>query len=121
MYDLISRYETTINSEAEHFEEVLESIRFMYNCRHLSEAGLFRKEDINDAVGRAMLVCQLNGIDSRHHFKTVYVFNQADCSVTTDWCMTRQGLSLVIMNAPTPNLAIAKWQWQIANMMDVKM
>ena len=106
------RYGMTTSHELEDFTEILHSIDFKYNTRHLSLAGL-RPEEINSAINKAMKVCLLNGIDAAEHFRSFYVFDGNRGSIYCDWRMTKQGFTLVVMNAPVLHMSIAHWQWEM--------
>lgn len=108
------RYEMNTYHELEDFAEMIHSIELKYTTRHLLLIGL-TNEDIQAGINRGMNVCGLNGIDSGDHFRSVYIFDEKTSRIYCDWRMTRQGFTLVIMNTPASNPAIAHWQWELIN------
>ena len=110
----ITRYEITRPGILNDFEEVLHSLQFKYNTNQLVVAGL-QPDEITMAMSRAMKVCRLNGIEVAEHFRSLYVFDENTGATYCDWRMSRQGFTLVILNAPHSNTAIARWQWELVN------
>jgi hypothetical protein len=110
----ISRYEIFAHGAPDDFGEVLHSIEFKYNTRHLALSGL-EPAEIMKAIGRAMKICRLNNIDTADHFRPMYVFDEKSHNTYCDWRMTSQGLALVIINTPVINTAVANWQWKMIN------
>ncbi len=113
------QYTVATPDELDDFVNMYHTIHLKYNTQHLLLAGL-KSDEINTAVNRAMIVCKLNGVDTREHFKSVYVFDSVKNMVYYDWRMTRQGFALVIMNAPSENTTVARWQWELANLQENK-
>lgn len=110
----ITRYEISIHDASDDFEDILHGLNFRYNAGHLALSGL-NADDINEAISKAMKVCMLNGIDTSDHFRSLYIFDEHTGSTFCDWRMTRQGFTLVVMNTPATNEAIARWQWELIN------
>jgi hypothetical protein len=110
----ISRYEIFTHGAPDDFEDILHSIEFKYTTRHLALSGL-KEEQIEKAINRAMKVCRLNGIDTSDHFRSMYIFDEKSHVTYCDWHMTRQGLALVVINAPVISETIANWQWELVN------
>src|SRR5687767_8061170 len=108
----IALYEIMNQPELDDFTDIVQSMQFKYNTAHLSLAGLDH-DDITTAVTRAMRVCRLNGIETREHFRSLYVFDKLHGGTYCDWRMTREGFMLAIMNAPTLNESLANCQWEI--------
>lgn len=110
----IRRYEITMPGAFDEFEEILHSAEFKYNTNHLALSGL-QNDQVRAAIGRAMKVCRLNGIDPAEHFRSCYIFDEKTGSTYCDWRMTRQGFTLVVINTPATNNALARWQWELIN------
>lgn len=108
------RYDTTPPHELEDFEDLMLSLQFKYNTIHLALAGI-EPDDILASITRAMKICRLNGIDTTHHFRSLYIFDDDRANTYCDWRMTRQGFTLAVLNASNPNEAIARCQWELVN------
>lgn len=110
----IARYDIETSHELEDFAEIIHSIEFRYNTAHLALAGL-KAGEIGQAINQAMKVCLFNGIDTAEHFRPFYVFDEKRGGTYCDWRMTRQGFTLVVLNAPVLHMTIAHWQWELIN------
>jgi hypothetical protein len=108
----ITLYDSKFSHELDDFADIIITAQFKYNTGHLLLAGL-SSDDIGYAMGRAMKVCKMNGIDPRDHFRSLYVFDEKNSFTYCDWKMTREGFTLVVMNSPSTNEAIAHWQWEM--------
>ena len=111
----VIRYGIGLHNLADNFSDMLRSIEFIYSTRHLAAAGLTPAE-IGIAITNAMKVCRINDIDPSDHFRTLYIFSEKNHDTYTEWRMTRQGFALSIMHAPNINPAIARWQWELVNL-----
>ena len=112
----ITRYDIKTHNQLDDFEDLIHNLRFNYHSDHLALIGLSPAE-IHDAITCAMKVCKLNGVEATEHFALQYVFDEKEHSTYGDWKMTRQGFILSILNAPKTNEAIARWQWELVNVM----
>ena len=112
----ITRYDIKTHNQLDDFEDIIRSLRFTHHSDHLAAIGL-SAEEIHDAITCAMKVCKLNGVEATEHFALQYVFDEKEHGTYSDWKMTPQGFILSIMNAPKKNEAIAKWQWELVNVM----
>lgn len=110
----IARYDIPVPDVLDDFAGIIHSIEFKFNTNHLLMAGI-RPGEINEAVSRAMRVCRLNAVETTEHFRPLYIFDKDQGNTYCDWKMTRQGFTLVLMNAPVTHMAIAQWQWQVIN------
>lgn len=110
----ITRYEFITPGTPDDFIEALHSLQFKYNTTHLVLAGL-QPDEITTAISKAMKVCRLNAIDTGDHFRSFYVFDENSGTTYCDWRMSREGFTLVIMNATHSNMTIARWQWELVN------
>jgi hypothetical protein len=110
----ITRYDFKIHDSIDEFEEMLHHIEFTHSTGQLALAGL-TPDDIDAAVGKAMKICRLNGIDPSEHFNSLYIFDEKNGDTYCEWRMTDQGFALAIINAAHTNTAIAHWQWEFVN------
>jgi hypothetical protein len=108
----ITRYEVTMPGALDDFTEMVHQLQLKYSTGNLALAGL-KADEVSCAVSRAMRICRLNDIDTRDHFRSLYIFDGKSGTVFCDWRMSRQGFMLALMNAPNCNPAIAYWQWEL--------
>lgn len=105
--------------EQNHFalREFLEAVQcstLYYNVRHLQLTGSTIHQDLQDALQKSILVCRLAGINSKEHFKTIYVCDSFTGTIYMDLRMSKTGFSLIMMHLPL-NEQTARWLWQMAN------
>lgn len=113
MFDLI-RTEVAPRTHIDDFIDMLHAVEFKYTTEHLLKAGL-RVDDLNMAINNAIKSCRLNGIDTEDHFRICYIFAESDQSVHWEWRFTKEGFTLIMMNAPCMGPTMAKWQWMMVN------
>ena len=101
-------------SAANEFEGAWHDSMLRYSMRHIVLAGITSQENIMKALQRAMEVCSLADINVKHHFKQVFIFDEATGITHADWLMSRKGLNLIIMQSPSLNEHIAQWLWELA-------
>jgi hypothetical protein len=112
----IARYEIITHHELDDFVEAAHLIQFRFSSHHLIMAGL-HPGDIPESISRAMNVCTINNVDTKDHFRVLYLFNTEKEGLYSEWQMTREGFMLVVLNTPVINSSIARWQWKIINCM----
>lgn len=95
-------------------EDALQHAARRYSVKHLAAAGIHSQEEIMMALEKAIQVCALAGIDSKIHFKKIYVYDTDRGTTYSDWLMTKKGLHLVLLQFPLLNEFIAKWLLQFA-------
>ena len=96
------------------FEEALYDSGLRYSMRHIILAGITSQENIMTAMKRAMQVCSLAGVNTRYHFKQVYISDEIAGVVYADWLMSRKGFNLTIMQSSELNGQIARWLWELS-------
>jgi hypothetical protein len=82
------------------FEEVLHQSTLQYSMAQLIDDGLTSREDFMEAFNKALLVCSYAGINPAAHFSQVYIYDTASGMTGTDWLLSREGLTLIIMQYP---------------------
>jgi hypothetical protein len=97
------------------FEEALNHSTLRYSMRHIVLTGIDSQENMMNALRKSMKICALAGVNSKHHFKQIYVFDAATGVVHADWLMSKKGFNLMIMQAPSLNEPIARWLWELVN------
>ena len=72
-------------------------------------------DEIDESIKNAISICHLVGIESKYHFKKIYVFDVDYNVINIDWRMSKKGFNLVIMQFQkiTPKNAI--WLWNLAD------
>lgn len=97
------------------FEEALGYSMRCYSMRHLLLTGLMSQEDFAEALQKSMQVCAYAGIDTKAHFKKIYVSDSKTGAIYSDWLMSKKGFNLLIMQSPSLNEQIARWLWKLAD------
>lgn len=110
----IMKYEIRFIPELDEFEELVHSLEFRYSSRHLLIAGI-EVAEMPETIARAMRACKNAGIETRDHFRSLYIVDEKTSGVFRDWRLTRQGFALCIMSAAGVNKTIACCQWELAN------
>ncbi len=72
-------------------------------------------DEIYETMLRAIEICDLMEVDSRFHFKKVYIFNIDKNVINIDWQISKKGLNLVMMHLKSRNKKNAMWMWQLAD------
>lgn len=96
------------------FEEVFLASMRRYSMRHLPFSEEVSQENIFEALRKSLKVCQMAGINGKHHFKKVFVYDEATQTVQIDWQMSKRGLNLMIMHTPELNEKLACWLCELA-------
>jgi hypothetical protein len=72
-------------------------------------------DEIEESVKNAIAICHLVGIESRFHFKKIYVFDVDYNTINIDWRMSKKGFNLVVMQFQKLNQKNAIWLWELAD------
>ncbi len=96
-------------------EDVFYNSKLIYSIKNLSFTGQFKTEIIIESLQRSLRVCNLLGIDSRHHFKKIYLYNPQIGALEIDWMMSKTGFNLMVMQLPSLNEQMAQWLWELAS------
>jgi hypothetical protein len=94
------------------FEEVLHYSMLRYSMLHLLREGITSRESFNEALQKAMRVCDYAGISIEQHFKQVYAYDTDTGTMDIDWLMSKRGLKLIILEYPRLNKQLALWLWE---------
>jgi hypothetical protein len=84
-----------------------------YDFDDLMEAGFLNEHDILKAIQDSIQWLELSGQDSDKYFYSCLISNQEDGSVCRYWKMSREGLIVAIIHAPTLNPRLAKIRWKL--------
>lgn len=98
------------------FEDAIYNSKFHYSLRNLTFAENSLPENCLEALQKSLRICQLAGIESRHHFKKVYVYDLESQTIVIDWRMSQEGFNLIIMQFSSHNENTAHWLWKLAGL-----
>ncbi len=96
-------------------DDVFYNSRLIYSVKNLSFTGKITTEIIIESLQRSLRVCNLLGIDGRHHFKKIYLYNSQKGVLEIDWMMSKIGFNLMIMQLPSLNEQMAQWLWELSS------
>jgi hypothetical protein len=74
------------------------------------------QENILEALQKSLQVCQLAGINSKQHFKKIYIYDDVVNSIHIDWKMSKRAVNLMATQIPTQNEKTARWLWELADL-----
>jgi hypothetical protein len=115
MFHVVHYSGTPYASGAGEFEEALGYSMRCYSLRHLLLTGLLSQEDFAEALPKAMQVCAFAGVDSKAHYKRIYVADPNTGGIYMDWLMSKKGFNLLLMQCPSLNEQLARWLWRLAD------
>jgi hypothetical protein len=98
------------------FEEAIHYSKLHYSLRHLTFTADISPENILEALQKSLQICQLAGIESKHHFKKIYVYDASLKTLHIDWRMSKKGFNLMVMQFPLLNQKKALWLWELAGL-----
>lgn len=113
--EYITIYASNEDQTAEFEEAFYNSLR-RYSLRHLPFVEEISQENILEALQKSLQVCQLAGINSKQHFKKIYIYDDDIKTIHIDWKMSKRALNLMAMQIPTQNEKTALWLWELANL-----
>lgn len=108
-----SNYNTISMDDFE--ENFLASMR-RYSVRHLPFSPEISQENILEALQKSLKVCQLAGINGKHHFKKIFVYDADIHAIQIDWQMSKKGFNLMVMHSPEINEKMARWLCKLADL-----
>jgi hypothetical protein len=113
--DYLTLYSSTPRQCASsEFEEAVFNSTLQYSLRHLPVTEDVLQEKILEALQKSILICSLAGVNSKQHFKQMYVFDGNTGALHIDWRMSKKGLNVMMMQIPALNEKIAQWLWELA-------
>jgi hypothetical protein len=96
------------------FEEAIYNSKLHYSLLHLAFVESISPENILEALQKSLHICQLAGIETKHHFKKIYVYDLENNAMHIDWRMSKKGFNLMVMQFPSLNKEKALWLWKLA-------
>jgi hypothetical protein len=93
---------------------------FYYSIRKFSLIKIPNKKRISqeklmEALEKSLRICQMAGINSKQHYKKIYVYNPEIQTIHIDWRMSKRGFNLMLMQMSSENEKMAKWLWELSD------
>ena len=109
-------YYPSINNEfaLNEVENSFYDTMLIYSLRHFASFENISTENIFEALRKSLQICHSAGINSKHHFKQVFLFDSTIGTLLIDWRMSRTGFNLMIIQMPSANEKLAHWVWKLA-------
>lgn len=109
-------YFPSINNEfsQSEIENAFYESMLIYSISHLDVFENVSQENILVALQKSLQVCHLAGINSKHHFKKIFVFDSINETLLVDWRMSKTGFNLLIIQMPSHHEKLATWIWKLA-------
>lgn len=98
------------------FEDAFYSSLCQYSLQHLPFVENISQENLLEALQKSLQVCHLAGINSKQHFKKIYIYDDNVKTIHIDWKMSKRALNLMATQFPTHNEKTALWLWELANL-----
>ena len=114
MQHITIHYASRHHLAASKFEDAFYDSLLRYSLKQLTFGEDLSEQTIIEALQKSIQVCFMLNINSRHHFKKIYVSNSATGTVHVDWLMSKRGFNLMIMQIPSLNERRAQWLWQLS-------
>jgi hypothetical protein len=96
------------------FEDAFYHSMLQYSIRHLTFTGNVSPENIIEALQKSLQICRLAGINSKHHFKKIYIYDATIGTLHIDWLLSKNGFNLMVMHTLTMSEKKARWLWELA-------
>ena len=99
-------------------KELKESIlysKLQYSSIDLQLIQEMSDDEIEESLKNAIAICHLVGIESKYHFKKIYIYDLNYNKLQVDWRMSKKGFNLVMMQFQKLNQKNAVWLWKLAD------
>ncbi|WP_435353063.1 hypothetical protein [Emticicia sp. SJ17W-69] len=96
------------------FEDAFYNSLRRYSLRHLPFVEEVSQEKILEALQKSLQVCQLAGINSKQHFKQIYIYDDNIKTIHIDWKMSKRAVNLMATQIATLNEKTARWLWELS-------
>ena len=113
-FQIIPYNSNDYNSVLKDFEDAICYATLKYSLRHLAFIENISEEDSLQALQKALQICQLAGIECKYHFNKIYIYDEVDHTLKTDWLMSKKGFNLMVIQFPSLNEKKALWLWKIS-------
>lgn len=109
-YSIVKHHQFSANE----FDDGFYNPKLKYSLRHLAFIDNISNEVLVDALKKALQICHLANINSRQHFKQVYLFDENSGMLQSDCFMSKNGFNLMLMQMPSINEKLAAWIWKLS-------
>ncbi|WP_395066481.1 hypothetical protein [Flavobacterium sp.] len=114
-YPIIPFHKHDYFSNLKDFEESIHNSKLNFSLLQLAFTENISNENIVEALQKSLQICALAGIESKRHFKKVYIYDATIKTMHLDWRMSKKGFNLMVMQFPSLNENKARWLWELAN------
>jgi hypothetical protein len=111
-YALARHYQFPANE----FDDGFYNPKLQYSLRHLAFIGDISNETLVAALKKSLQICYLANINSKQHFKQVYLFDETDGTLRIDCFMSKNGFNLMLMQIAAVNEKLAVWLWKLSEL-----
>ena len=110
-------YHLALNNDfvSNEIESSFRDALLIYSIRHFESLNSVSQENMLAALQKSLQVCYTAGINSKHHFKQIFLFDSKNGTLLIDWRMSRAGFNLMIIQMPTANERLANWVLKLAD------
>jgi hypothetical protein len=115
-YQIVEYHPNDYNNVLKDFEEAICYATLKYSLSHLAFIENISEDDSLKALQKALQICQLAGIESKYHFKKIYIYDDTIHALQMDWRMSQKGFNLMVMQFPSLNEKKALWLWELASL-----
>src|SRR6266481_131817 len=78
------------------FEDSFYDSMLIYSLRHITFMGNISREIIMEALQKSLDICNKAGINSKRHFKKIFIFDEALGTLRVDWLMSKTAFNLMV-------------------------
>jgi hypothetical protein len=115
-YQIVQYQDSDYLTILKDFEEAIYNSQLKFSLRHLAFIENISEEDSMEVLQKSLQICQLAGIESKHHFKKIYIYDADLKTLQIDWRMSKKGFNLMVMQFPSLNEKKALWIWKLASL-----
>ena len=98
------------------FVEAVHNSKLIYSLNHLITIQNISQEDAMEALQKSLQVCYLIDVNSKHHFKQIFVFDATTKTLYVDWLMSKKGFNLIVTQLSSLNKNTAHWLWELTRL-----
>jgi len=95
-------------------DDILNEAMLLYSLQHVVKITQLPQAEIMASLNKALRICYLAGVNSRHHFKQIFLYDLTKGIVQIDWMLSKTGLNLVIIQIASADEKMAVWLWKLA-------
>jgi hypothetical protein len=99
---------------ASNFNDAFYNPKLKYSLRHIAFMGNISNDIITEALKKSLQICYLADINSKQHFKQVFLYNEHTNTLQIDCFMSKKGFNLMLMQISLLNKKLAVWLWKLS-------